>query len=663
MLLESPSSCLKVNPYQAGRDNQFEIGQIDPDTGMELCRGLLFSVKQHGDDTKIQKIKHILDHYYIDSKPFPKSEEFSKIVKKLEEVVGYSMEEPSMEMFLLNVHLYPIEVINEKKDAVVEFIEQSQEKEKLVILLEKLLKHLLSFSTHRQFTPLTETIYQACRKKEDWRLVGLFTFSDLQLLPESIKHDIIDVEDEDIKKFVETKDQFFYTKYPLDLNTLSRLAKGIAIDQERNVITLDDISDAFGYLSLDDAIDNPKLRLFIDHLFRNNRSKDLLMLNKYYALALETDKISFSGEVRAFRALFSEYLENTKTKIFTFEPTNFLLENKDEHKELLATIYNDYAQQLYQYKSYEQALNYFQKVLESDNEKMVFQLLLSAAKTSHWDDKMEQLYTQHKEYIATQCEEIDKLKEDGDSKTFQTYFVHLCQEQHKEQAIEEGKYILLVLIAKYLALKEEASLITKHHLEQATRYVSLQSNARKIFTEFTMLEEQEKEMLDPSVIIQARDAQKIGYDEDLKKVLAAFKTDPSAKYVVLFDGEGETSNQEEVVPSVVEETIQEDESHDASSSLVARDLLLLAKSFAINGQDEMITLEHLHRAIMSIDLDSVELANLLPKGLDIESGVMVSQAIESAQASGKIGFDSDLKQSQIYHWIKNNMDTSVGVVR
>jgi hypothetical protein len=247
--------------------------------------------------------------------------------------------ENDIEIFLQNITDYNWEKVQKKKDKIIEFIDAKNwdEEDKLLFLIDRLLNKLFEFSDEdkdkkEDIDRFLIEIYDAL-DEWDWRYVGLFALKELQRFPEYILYRIAHYDDEDIKKFIEEKEDNlnFYPIYKLNIETLLFRARCIVKEEKKNEVTLEDVAEAFKGLYLKKESEQELLQLF-NLLSTPTESNTTIDYNR----CNEWQEIELDPSVKKFVNLLKGYKDK---QIFTYEkPKETQEESERQTKELSDTL-------------------------------------------------------------------------------------------------------------------------------------------------------------------------------------------------------------------------------------------------------------------------------------------------------------------------------------
>lgn len=208
------------NSYKAGKNNTFEIYQVNATNILEITNGLLFSHRYLDKNEKHIKTKviQILDKYYSNREDFLKNDVLINNIKELEKLVNYKNKDIDNEFFLFNIHIFDFETILARENQIIEYIKYEESINKLVLLIERLLTHLLYLNENEKLdtNDFLVKIYSECEKKngneEKWKLISIFFLYILKKTSELIEIDerikeiekrINNYDSEDLKEFIE----------------------------------------------------------------------------------------------------------------------------------------------------------------------------------------------------------------------------------------------------------------------------------------------------------------------------------------------------------------------------------------------------------------------------------------------------------------------------
>lgn len=671
---KTKDSISEKNAFEIGKKLEFNMQQLDLSNALEMLRGVLYtyrSTQSEPEEIKkiTDKINEVVNYYYLNQNLFPKSIEFITIVEEFEKIINCKNQ--NIEFVVLNIHLYDFDEIVEKEKEIILYIENEENEEKRIIFVEKLINFIASEENNDKKSEFLEKIYTACEKKDGWRLFGVFAFF-LNNLPESIKHKLTTYENNDIKKFIESKDKNFYHKYSLNLKTLLFISKGVALEKKTEAIDLEHIDTAMRQLYIDKDFKNEKIVALIKVISKVDNTGNGDGAKKYLDNALETEgKISFSKEVKVFKQLFEEYIAGENPKIFAYEK-NIVIDTQLD--KTYYEVLKEFAEKLYKEKLYKSALIYFERYKEDDKKEddkkeddTAYKTLVCSAKSDKLEKTYESLYTEKKDFILSKCDDIMKLVQGDDSEQFKKYFVLPCEKKKIEPFIDGGKYQLILLLAKYVAIEKEAETIKKEHIKEVTKYLCMEEKGLAVLSDHDIEILPQKEKTDIEKIVEASIADKKEYEGEVKQLVQAFKEDKDEKYFTLFDGNcsdtdssiqdkdssEENQKEEDVEPKEISENME----------MSGKDVLLLAKAFAIKAKSDTIKVEHLERALGSIEISDSSTSELIPKNLDIETGIDIKKAIEEAENEETMYPDEELKNNEIFGYLKNNKETIIGKSR
>lgn len=646
--------------YQAGREGSFEICQLNSSNALEICRGLSKSIRSQRDGEKFKKkIEALLDRYYAEPTSFPdkKEVEFIEIIKEFENFIGWAVDEDDIEDVLLNIHLFSARYILKKEEDIFNTLEELKETT-LIIIIEKIAKWWVKEKKdpiNKDINPQLEeffiNIYNICSDLKKWQYIAPFSFAGLKELPEELKREIALSEDTDNYKYIqefieereESEDKNFYLKYKLDIDTLLAWSGAIAAHQNASAITLEIVSSATKILHLKTS--NKKI-IFLFKLIEPEETKDTKNI-KHQKEEIEkhlgsNSKLKIDDKVKVFEKLLEKYWEDQEDSwLFTYEksdsePTDKEIDKPSEYFEVI----KDFAGELYEKKMYQIALGYFDKLYGKKDDDTKFKILVCAAKSGKLMEKYKDLYDTYvkEEILKTKCKEIQKFEfEKHVNDEFYKYFFMPCEEIKLKEELENlinGKYHILFYLAKHFAIREKKSEITKEDIRNASTYLVLEEEAKKIFERHELEEVKEKRIIEDGEILQALKASKLNFSEKAKKILASFKENDESDYFKLY------------------------------GDMTGKDVLLLAKYFAIEQKNEEITLDNLRKAVGSFDITNGDLQKLSIKGgLDRVLDVDIFKSIASIKNEAKKNFQEELKEDPIFKWLKENIDTRVGKAR
>ena len=337
-------------------------------------------------DTVKNTAKSVVHRWYMDKawlKEKRSDQNMVHLIEEIEVTLGDFNIEHDIETFILNYYLYNAEKIFDYKEKVIAFIHDEKEKDRKIIFAERIISRLVDIADHTEVKEFLSTLYDTLNEtSEDWRVDGLFIIFWLkhpEQFPESILQKLTSTTDEDIAQFIVDKfGELFTTIYNFQLNTLQVVAKGVAIAQNSQKITLKHYAIALNSIGIDAKFNNKEILSILKLLPSVTESGNA---EEYIQHAKENSgKKEFSEEVKIFNQEFQKLFDQGKdSKIFTFEnQTKEKIQNTELEPKAVAQFFKalvneklfETISQLDEYKSiWESVITYLAEQTKADNVK------------------------------------------------------------------------------------------------------------------------------------------------------------------------------------------------------------------------------------------------------------------------------------------------------
>lgn len=611
------------NYYQKAKKGKFKIEDIDKDNINAILRGLLHETSEE----KKAKLKEIIETFYANPSWFfgiEKDEEthkeFQELFSRSEIILGYCVKEESFDLEKSIFHL-TWEMVNENIKTIKESIKKAQG-DKLIIFLERILEVA---KNQKDSKNILIKLFEIT-PKEDWRIYGVFALY-AEKLPDEIKYEIRSYEDKDIEKFIKEKLEnldFYESYFILDIDALFKFAGRIS---ETDTITLSKIGEVLSILHVDPSYKNQKVFTLLE-IIQKTYPLDAKEENQEFkqkmleASANESKKVDKTTEI--IKKILDSYknpFDNQKTFSFV---KYALSEERDEKLYKIVTL--DLAKE----KAYELAYKSFGILAQQTqlSQEEIFYYLVSSSQMGKLDKN---LYAINKSWILKEYhEEILKIPSQHDN--YQKYFLLEAKKLDLLDTLHNGDAKALLLLAKYEALDEKVETITRKHVKKALGYFAISEAFKPLLQETKIKPLIGKYIVNDAMIEKLVSSNtKLPFDEEAKLLVSVLRKDPKKRYVTLI------------------------------KDVTAKDILLLAKYFAMEDKSEFITQTHLQQALSSIKLHEEALLKEFKPLMEVLQ-YDVRKAIEKASKGAKINYEEALKTYEKLQWLKANLDSFVGTL-
>ncbi len=458
--------------YKAGKDNDFEIKDINNDNFNDILTGIIHKLRAKDDKDLATKAKDILDKWYGDKtwlKEIRTNEEVIKSIEFVEKLALRNLEDTNS--MILNMHLYKIEELKSNMHKIKSSF--SSAKEENILFLNKYLEKVDSVS-------LSDLIPED--GKIPWQYIGLFIFNIkyFEKLDEETKYYIATYKYEDkdnkIKKLLNDKYPNLISLYSFGIDSIIVIAKQIAIDKEDSELTLNHISIAYSLIGLnlkDENInDDYKHLLMLFHILKINKYSSktdatyevgkFINLKLYNSLKVneEVDKFlnflkkgnKIAGQIFTFNDNKNDFEISTEELIKELEKKYLLnvIEFIKEHKEIYEEIVGA--------KKYEDKKDFVKKYFEEVIEK-------SIDENNYF---IKNYYSEDLYYECLSDRDVipDEFKDEEYNKR-----VKNKEEEEKQKQSKNGTIETLLYIAKGIAIDKKSENIEMLHIKEGLKYL------------------------------------------------------------------------------------------------------------------------------------------------------------------------------------------------